>query len=67
MLLKSQIFEVKFEASGNGSCMVKTKVEYETLNHKPLSEEEVAEIKGGVEKPLKAIEGYLIANPGAYA
>ncbi|EHA8592421.1 pathogenesis-related protein 1 [Cocos nucifera] len=65
--LKSQTFEVKYEASGSGGCVVKIKVEYETLDDKPLSEEEQTELKGWLVQSMKAVEGYLLANPTAYA
>nr|XP_010914509.1 pathogenesis-related protein 1 [Elaeis guineensis] len=65
--LKSHVLEVKYEASDNGGCVVKTKIEYETLDDKPLSEEEVAKMNEGVVQSTKAVEGYLLANPTAYA
>ncbi|XP_038974110.1 pathogenesis-related protein 1-like [Phoenix dactylifera] len=65
--LKSQMFEVRYEVSGNGGCVVKTKVEYDTLDDKPLSEQELEELKGWLVQVLKAMEGYLLANPSAYA
>ncbi|XP_008807369.1 pathogenesis-related protein 1-like [Phoenix dactylifera] len=65
--LKSLKFEVRYEVSGNGGCVVKTKIEYDTLDDKPLSEQEQEELKGWLVLPLKATEAYLLANPSAYA
>lgn len=65
--LESHAFETKFEASGVDSCVAKLKIEYSTIDDVPLSAEEETLIKEGVTSVLKAIEGYLLANPTAYA
>lgn len=67
VLLKSLIYESVFVSSGADSCIAKIKMEYETLGDKDLSEEELRPIRDGSIGVLKAVEGYLLANPDVYA
>ncbi|KAG6495587.1 pathogenesis-related protein STH-2-like [Zingiber officinale] len=64
---KSVSYESTFEATGPNTCVAKIKIVYETLEDKPLSEEELNAVRGGSTQGLKAIEAYLIANPDVYA
>ncbi|THU71233.1 hypothetical protein C4D60_Mb08t33400 [Musa balbisiana] len=63
--LKSHAFEVKFEAAGADSCVVKTKTEYDTIDDAPLPEEEVQKMTDIPVRMMKSVEAYLIANPGS--
>ncbi|RWW17783.1 hypothetical protein GW17_00018271 [Ensete ventricosum] len=65
--LKSHTIEFKYEALSADTCAVKIKVEYDTIDDKGLSDEEVKKIKEGTAWMSKAVEGYLIANPASYA
>ncbi|KAG6535195.1 hypothetical protein ZIOFF_000157 [Zingiber officinale] len=67
VLLKSLDYESVFVPSGADSCIAKIKMEYETLGDKDLSEEELKPIRDGSIGVLKAVEGYLLANPDVYA
>ncbi|XP_068661050.1 major strawberry allergen Fra a 1-2-like [Aristolochia californica] len=66
-LLKTCIFETKLGTSSEGGTKNSLKIEYETLGDNPLTEEELARVVGGVPGLSKAMEGYLVANPDAYA
>ncbi|XP_065017610.1 pathogenesis-related protein 1-like [Musa acuminata AAA Group] len=65
--LKSHAFEVKFEATGADSCVVKTKTEYDTIDDAPLPEDEVQKMTDVPVRMMKSVEAYLIANPGVCA
>ncbi|CAL9149350.1 unnamed protein product [Musa hybrid cultivar] len=67
LTLKSIIFEYRYEALSDDACAVKIKMEYDTLDDKPVGGEEVEKMKEGTARLLKAVEGYLLANPGACA
>ncbi|KAK4787309.1 hypothetical protein SAY86_011142 [Trapa natans] len=57
------VYEVKFEASGDGGCVCKMSSEYHSKEGVELEEEE---IKKGKDKALglfKVVEEHLIANP----
>ncbi|XP_077242775.1 class-10 pathogenesis-related protein 1-like [Tasmannia lanceolata] len=60
-------FEMKFEATADGGSLSKIKVEYDSLGDSLLTEDEIAQIKAGNQGMVKAVEGYLQANPDAYA
>ncbi|KAI3459564.1 hypothetical protein Pfo_016227 [Paulownia fortunei] len=60
-------YEIKFEASGDGGCVIKLTSEYHTKGDVELNDEE---IKAGKEQALglfKGCEEYLSANPGVCA
>ncbi|CAI9119000.1 OLC1v1020647C1 [Oldenlandia corymbosa var. corymbosa] len=60
-------YEMKFEATPEGGCKGKNTSTYNTKPGVEITEEE---IKGGKEKAagvFKLVEGYLLANPEAYA
>uniref|UniRef100_A0A2N9H8J4 Bet v I/Major latex protein domain-containing protein n=1 Tax=Fagus sylvatica TaxID=28930 RepID=A0A2N9H8J4_FAGSY len=65
--LKSFVAEVILNSTGEGGCLAKLKIEYESLEDSLLSEKDVTSIKEGKLAMTKAIEGYLLANPDAYA
>ncbi|XP_010245451.1 PREDICTED: major allergen Pru ar 1-like [Nelumbo nucifera] len=65
--LKSIIYEVKLEASGNGGSVCKMTSEYHTADGIDLKEEE---IKAGKDKAIgmyKVVEAHLLENPELYA
>ena len=65
--LKSFLAEVILNSTGEGGCLAKLKIEYESLEDSLLSEKDVTSIKERKLAMMKAIEGYLLANPDAYA
>ncbi|XP_073113074.1 major pollen allergen Aln g 1 [Elaeis guineensis] len=65
--LKSYSFDHKFETASDGSTAGKVILEYETLDETDLSVEEKGLLMGAVLGMMKAVEGFLIANPDAYA
>ncbi|KAA8527408.1 hypothetical protein F0562_034877 [Nyssa sinensis] len=65
--LESVVYEVKFEASGDGGCVCKMTSEYHTKGAIELKEDD---IKAGKDKAFglyKVIEAHLIAHPDLYA
>ncbi|XP_010245449.1 PREDICTED: major allergen Pru ar 1-like [Nelumbo nucifera] len=65
--LKWIVYEVKFEACGDGGAVCKMRSEYHTAEGVELKEEE---IKQGKEKAMgmyKVVEAYLTENPHVYA
>ncbi|XP_020113631.1 major pollen allergen Bet v 1-C-like [Ananas comosus] len=64
---KSQVFAYKFEAAGENSCVVKLKVEYDTIGDKPLDAEEEKLLLERSFKIFKKAEEHLLANPGVVA
>lgn len=67
VLFKSFTYGSVFVPSGADSCIAKIKFEYETLGGKDLTEEELKPTRDGSIRVLKAVEGYLLANPNVYA
>ncbi|KAJ0979906.1 hypothetical protein J5N97_015380 [Dioscorea zingiberensis] len=65
--LKSYSFEIKFEGCSDGGTVGKLTVEYDTIDDTLLSEEEQGHILGGILGMMEAVDGYLLANPTAYA
>ena len=65
--LKSFGAEITLNSTREGGCLAKMKIEYEPLEDSLLSEEEITRIKDGTLAIMKATEGYLLANPDAYA
>ena len=65
--LKSQVTEARIEEAGEGACVIKAKVEYESLDGGALAPEEQAALMGGYMGLMKMIEAYLVANPAEYA
>ncbi|XP_068636287.1 major strawberry allergen Fra a 1.08-like [Aristolochia californica] len=64
--VKSTWFELKFEGNPDGTTSCKLLGEFDTLG-KTLPLEEEKEMMGGMVGMFKAVEGYLLANPNAYA
>lgn len=64
--LKSYSFTVTLEPTSEGGCKAKLLVEYDTLDDKPLSDEDAKGLKEGILGMHKALEGHLLANPNAY-
>ncbi|XP_050216021.1 major allergen Pru ar 1-like [Mercurialis annua] len=57
--------EIKFEATSDGGCVIKSLSTYYTIGDFELKQED---IKAGKDKSMglfKAVEGYLLANPDA--
>ncbi|XP_058077924.1 major strawberry allergen Fra a 1-2-like [Magnolia sinica] len=65
--LKSYSFETCLEPAGDNGSISKLTVEYDTMDGQSLTDADVNMIKGGIIGMAKAIEGYLQANPDAYA
>jgi len=64
--LESASSHFKFEPTSNGGCVVKVEAAYKTLPGVAV-DDEITKAKEGVEGMIKAAEGYLLANPDAYA
>ncbi|XP_074576937.1 pathogenesis-related protein B-like [Curcuma longa] len=67
VLVSSLTYESVFVPTGADSCVAKIKFEYETIGDKDLGEEELKATRDGSIGVLKAVEGYLLANPDVYA
>lgn len=65
--VKSTSFELKFEARADGGSICKLNGEYETIEDILPTEAEAKEMMGSMVAMFKAVEGYLVANPDAYA
>lgn len=65
--VKSTSFELKFEPATDGGSVCKFYAEFEPIEDNLPTEEVTKEIMGGMTGMFKAIEGYLLANPEAYA
>ncbi|RWR90173.1 major pollen allergen Bet v 1-F/I [Cinnamomum micranthum f. kanehirae] len=65
--VKSTSFELKFEARKDGGSICKLNGEYETTEDSLPTKAETKEMMGSMVSMFKAIEGYLVANPAAYA
>nr|CAD1816940.1 unnamed protein product [Ananas comosus var. bracteatus] len=63
--IKSQTFEFKFESTGDETCVVELKVEYDTVDDEPLGAEEEKKLIQGPFMLFRGVEQYLLANPGA--
>ncbi|EHA8590149.1 major pollen allergen Aln g 1-like [Cocos nucifera] len=64
--LKLCSYELKFELGSDGSSVGKLTARYETLDDTDLSEEEKGMLMEGPLGIMKAVEGFLLANPDAY-
>lgn len=64
---KSTSFELKFEAAAGGGSACKLNGEFETIEDNLPAQQETKEMIGGMIGMFKAVEGYLLANPDAYA
>nr|XP_010922267.1 major pollen allergen Aln g 1 [Elaeis guineensis] len=64
--LKLCSYELKFELGSDGSSVGKLTLQYETLDDADLSEEEKGMLMEGPMGMMKAVEGFLLANPDAY-
>ncbi|KAF5181546.1 Major pollen allergen bet v 1-a [Thalictrum thalictroides] len=60
-------FQIKLEGCSDGGSLVKISGEYSTVGDYVPTETESNAAKGGTVRMLKAVEGYLIAKPDAYA
>ncbi|XP_054807632.1 major strawberry allergen Fra a 1.06-like [Prosopis cineraria] len=61
-------YETKLEASDNGGCVIKGSSKYVTKGDDSIQVDE-ADVKANRDKAsglLKAVEAYLLANPGLY-
>ncbi|KAL2469595.1 Bet v 1 domain-containing protein [Abeliophyllum distichum] len=65
--LESIVYEVKFEHTEDGGCVVKETSEYHTKGDFELKEEDVKAGKEQAKGLYKACEEYLIANPHVFA
>ncbi|KAA8543146.1 hypothetical protein F0562_021359 [Nyssa sinensis] len=65
--LESIVYEVKFEASGNGGSICKMTSEYHTKGDVELKEEHIKEGKDKAMGMYKIVEDYLVSNPDVYA
>ncbi|MQL89343.1 hypothetical protein Taro_021912 [Colocasia esculenta] len=65
--LKSYSYELKFEAAADGGSKGKLTVEYDTVDDSLLTGEEEGKLTFGLVAMMKALEGYLQANPALYA
>ncbi|XP_077241711.1 pathogenesis-related protein 1-like [Tasmannia lanceolata] len=65
LIVKWYSFYMKLEPTGDGSCVGKVKVEYETLDGE-LTHDQIAKMKEGNEGMVKAVQAYLQANPDVY-
>ncbi|KAL6622400.1 hypothetical protein ACP70R_032279 [Stipagrostis hirtigluma subsp. patula] len=65
--LKSQVSEMQVQAAGDGACVVKLAVEYDTLDGAPLAAEDQATLTKGYLGLIKAAEAYLVAHPAEFA
>ncbi|KAK8960444.1 hypothetical protein KSP40_PGU019274 [Platanthera guangdongensis] len=65
--LRSYSYEMKFEVGSNGGTVGKIRLEYDTQDDTLLAAEEEEQMLEGLFIMIKAIEGYLLANPTAYA
>ncbi|RWR80043.1 major pollen allergen Bet v 1-F/I [Cinnamomum micranthum f. kanehirae] len=65
--VKSTSFELKFEPATEGGSVCKFYAEFEPIEANLPTEEVTKEIMGGMTGMFKAIEGYLLANPEAFA
>ncbi|XP_008795809.1 major pollen allergen Aln g 1-like [Phoenix dactylifera] len=64
--LKLCSYELKFELGSDGSSVGKLTLKYETLDDTDLGEEEKGMLMEGPLGIMKAVEGFLLANPDAY-
>ncbi|KAJ8648952.1 hypothetical protein MRB53_001975 [Persea americana] len=65
--VKSTSFELKFETATDGGSLCKFCAEFEPIEDNLPTEDITKEIMGGMTGMFKAIEGYLLENPEAYA
>ena len=65
--VKSTSFELKFEPATGGGSLCKFCAEFEPIEDNLPTEDITKEIMGGMTGMFKAIEGYLLENPEAYA
>ncbi|CBI22930.3 hypothetical protein VitviT2T_006069 [Vitis vinifera] len=61
--LESIVYEMKFEESGDGGCICKTRSEYHTKGEFEIKEESIREGKEKAMGVYKLVEAYLLANP----
>ncbi|KAG9443635.1 hypothetical protein H6P81_014975 [Aristolochia fimbriata] len=62
----SALYHIKIEQSPGG-CICRASAEYESPEGTELTEDEINIGRDGLLGTLKAVEAYLLANPGAYA
>ncbi|XP_010278417.1 PREDICTED: pathogenesis-related protein 1-like [Nelumbo nucifera] len=65
--VKSYTSEIALHPTSDGGCVARVNIEYESINDNLLSDEDVARVKEGVIGTMKEFDGYLLANPEAYA
>ncbi|KAG9459520.1 hypothetical protein H6P81_004028 [Aristolochia fimbriata] len=67
--LLSSVYHIKFEPSGTieEGCSYKLSAEYTPMEGQEVTDEDVQTGKQGALGMVKAVEGYLLANPDVYA
>lgn len=65
--LESIVYEIKFESTSGGKCVIKSKSEYHTIGDSELNEEEIKNGKERALKMYKVVETHLLENPTIYA
>lgn len=65
--VKSYLANISFTSTNEGGCLAKLKIKYEPMGNSLLSEEDINNIKKGILTMVKAVDGYLLANPSAYS
>ncbi|GAY35786.1 hypothetical protein CUMW_018520 [Citrus unshiu] len=66
-ILESIIYDVKFEASGNGGSICKVASEFHTKGDQEIKEEALKEAEEKAMGLHKIVEAHLLANPDLYA
>lgn len=66
-LAEKWVYDVKFEASGNGGCAYKFTVEVYVKDGEELKEEYVKDAEEKASGLYKVLEAHLVANPDLYA
>ncbi|MQM03543.1 hypothetical protein Taro_036322 [Colocasia esculenta] len=65
--LKSYSYELKLEEAAGGGSKGKVTVHYDTVGDSPLTGEQIGQLTFGLVGMMKAVEGFLQANPDQYA
>ncbi|KAH9766024.1 hypothetical protein WN944_025390 [Citrus x changshan-huyou] len=66
-ILESIVYDVKFEASGNGGSICKVASEFHTKGDQEIKEEALKEAEEKAMGLHKIVEAHLLANPDLYA
>ncbi|MED6171829.1 hypothetical protein PIB30_044382 [Stylosanthes scabra] len=65
--LESIVYEVNFEATGDGGCICKMTSNYNAIGEAQVNEEEVKEGRESSTGICRVVEAYLLENPQIYA